>query len=310
MVDASARRKRNNDDGDQPMEEPPSAMLSLLEKYSRMDAQMTQVRQEITRIQLEIQSRNANAKRLLEERQEMLVEKERISKESKILQEDAKQVHQKLKAAEEEALQSKRRKDEAQRNMQRLELQSKENRRRFFKSSMSFRNECKKRKIICQKLGLIHEPLVAHAAVFRPQLFPSLHDSNYQSEAQSQKQVEERNHLAAQLKALEASHTTSKRRRDTLQKQKENLLSRSRDRSRGKASLEAQLNRISKDIDTLHSRIQNTSTSIPVRRETTSTQVLPNTNCPSRSTTARKYRIISARLDKFHVPILLTLQRK
>ncbi|CAJ1950399.1 unnamed protein product [Cylindrotheca closterium] len=230
MEDTTAKSNISNEDDDQSMQ-PPSAMLSLLDKYSRMEAQMTHVRQETTRIQLEIQARNSSAEKLAEERQGMIVEQERFSKETKILQEDAKIARQKLNSTQQEALQAKERKEEARRNLDRLEMQSKEYRRRFFYSSQSFRNECKKRKVTCQALGLTRAPLVAHA--------------------------------------MEAS----KQRREQLKKQKDDLLSRSRDRRQRKTSLEAQLGRILKDIDMLNSRIQGEK-----RPTTISTQATTNSN--------------------------------
>lgn len=311
MMGATAKSNRNNNYNDEPMEEPPSAMLSLLEKYSRMDAQMTEVRQEITRIQQEIQIRNANTEKLLEERQEMILETKRISEESKILREDEKRAKERLQAIRQEVLQSKRSKEEAQRNVNLLEQQSKEYRRRFFESSLAFRKECKKRKLTCQKLGLIHEPLVAHAAVFRPQMLSSSlenHVGSLDESPKSHEQVEERNRMVAQLKALEASHAESKRRRDKLEKEKQELLNRSRDRNQRKANLQSQLERIMKDIESLQNQLQSKNSAPPIREETTQTQALPNASCRSRSTTAGEYqnRRIAMDLLKYFVTYILS----
>ncbi|CAJ1964698.1 unnamed protein product [Cylindrotheca closterium] len=305
MEDTTAKSNISNEDDDQSMQ-PPSAMLSLLDKYSRMEAQMTHVRQETTRIQLEIQARNSSAEKLSEERQGMIVEQERFSKETKILQEDAKIARQKLNSIQQEALQAKQRKEEARRNLDRLEMQSKEYRRRFFHSSQSFRNECKKRKITCQALGLTHAPLVAHAMVFQPQMFSSFHNINNPDEIQSENQDGEHSCLIKQLKALEASHSASKQRREQLKKQKDDLLSRSRDRRQRKTSLEAQLGRILKDIDMLNSRIQGEK-----RPTTISTQAVTNSNStfvlPAARTTAGDASKILLNNPENRVPKALTL---
>ncbi|KAL3935066.1 MAG: hypothetical protein SGBAC_009343 [Bacillariaceae sp.] len=273
MEDAAAESNsnRSNDDDDQTMQ-PPSAMLSLLDKYSRMEAQLTNVRQEITRIQLEIRTRNDNVEKLLEERQATIVEQKRISKESLILQKDAKHARQQLESIQQETLQTKQKREEAQRNLDRLELQSKEYRQRFFQSSHSFRNECKKRKIVCQSLGLTNAPLVAHAMIFRPQMLSSFGNISGQVEPRGQNQDEEHNRRMQHLKALEASHEHSKQRRDKLRKQRDNLLDRSRDRRQRKSNLQAQLDRILRDIDILNDRRIQTErrSTIPIQREETS----------------------------------------
>lgn len=271
MEDAATESNRSNDDDDQSMQ-PPSAMLSLLDKYSRMDAQLTHARQETTRIQLEIRARYDNVEKLLEERQETLVEQKRISKESLFLQTDVKLARQQLKSIQQETLQAKQKREEAQRNLDRLELQSKEYRQRFFHSSHSFRNECKKRKIACQSLGLTNAPLVAHAMIFRPQMLSSFGNISGQDESRSQNQDEEHTRLMQHLEALEASHENSKQRRDKLQKQKDNLLGRSRDRRQRKSNLQVQLDRILRDIDILNDRRIQTErrSTIPIQREETS----------------------------------------
>lgn len=288
-VQTNSNNDDDDDDDDNETTQPQSTMMSLLDKYSKMDEQLTLVREEIARLELEIQTRNRNVERLLEERQEMSKDLERISKETEILEKDREYARAKLQAAEKELGEAKQGKEEARKNLEQAKKRSKQYRKQFLESSKSFRKECQKRKATCLSLGLNFAPLAAYSLVFRPEMVACFENADdHIIHEKSKEERQERTRLLEQIKEMEQSHAIAKERRDALRLEKENLLQRSRDRQKRKANLQAQLNRIMKDIDVLTNQKQQGAKQPKTRSIAHGATANPSKNRTSTSTIPRE----------------------
>eukprot|EP00980_Cylindrotheca_fusiformis_P019917 scaffold7017_cov134-Cylindrotheca_fusiformis.AAC.12 len=231
----------------------PPVMMSLLEKYSKMDSQMDQVRQETARVQQEMQRRQAATKALLEEREEMKLLQERTQQQQRDLTNEVEEAMEKLHQLAEERAQAESKKEEAQARLDRTKQRSISYREQFLHVSRKFRSQCERLEMTRQSLGAPNESLAALALANHPHLVDAFEETDDASEDEDDFEYSQ---ALETVRALEQSHAESKKARDELVAKKDHLEERSNKRKTQQVNLENQLNRIVEDSKKIKAQIQ------------------------------------------------------
>jgi chromosome segregation ATPase len=232
----------------------PPVMMSLLEKYSKMDSQIDYVRQETAKVQLEIQRRQTKTQELFEEREQMKQLQECTLQQQLDLTNGAEKALQKIHQIAEERAQAESKREEAQARLDRMKQRSNDYRQQFFQGSRTFRSQCKRLKMTGQSLGLLNAPLAAHALVNQPHLVQVFEEPD--NDYDGGDDLEYTHALEKKLQELEKSHVESKRECDEWQVKKDRLTERSNKRTTQQANLQAQLDRLLKDVQKIQGQIQ------------------------------------------------------
>jgi chromosome segregation ATPase len=231
----------------------PPVMMSLLEKYSKMDSQMDYVRQETAKVQLEIQQRQTKTQELFEEREQMKQLQERTLQQQLDLTNGAEMALQKIHQIAEERAQAESKREEAQARLDRMKQRSNDYRQQFLQASRTFRSQCKRLKMTGQSLGMLNAPLAAHALVNQPHLVQVFEEPDNDHDGGDD--LEYANALK-KSQELEKSRVESKRERDEWQVKKDRLTERSNKRKTQQANLQAQLDRLLNDVQKIQGQIQ------------------------------------------------------
>lgn len=250
-------------------------VTSLLVKYSNMDRQFEQVRQEVNKVELEIQNRQKRINELLEERQEMKRIQGLTLEEQVRLTKEAENAMQELHQIEEETAQALAMKQDAQALLDRARQRSKDYRQQFLESSRVFRSQCKRFKLEGTISGLTNTNtrlLAAYAVVKKTQLVEVFHEPEMVDEEDDLEYTE----AFKLLKELEESHQQSKRERAESQSKIDSLVARADRQTKERGNLKSQLARLQEDARKIKEQIQGLKSNANKRSKTT--QSVPETS--------------------------------
>ena len=243
-------------------------VTSLLEKYSNMDRQFEQIREETKMVELEIQNGKIRIGALLEERQEMKALQERTLIEHVELTDNLESALPGLHQVEEEAADALSKKEQAQVLLDGANLRSKEYRQQFLQASKVFRTQCKRFKLQKEVTGQSYNPMAAYAVVKQPHLIEVFHEP----EVKDKKDEKEYTKDLETLQALKESHDRARQEREDSQSRTDEIVARANRQKTEQANLQSQLDRLQEDSQRIKQQIQDLKND---KRKPKSTPLVP-----------------------------------
>jgi chromosome segregation ATPase len=244
--------------------------MSLLEKYSSIHRGIDQARDETASMRLKIEETQQQIERLKEERASMKDQTKIHGTERKTLESQTEQALVELMELEQTHSIVLAEHGQAKSKLDNVKRLAQEHRQAFLEDTRAFRSSCKRLCVRAGLLGLTHAPLGAYRIVqqTRGKDAHLLQEDDDESSSSTnlntgcgrgqdydKKNDEEMTQALLCYQNYQKSHRLAEQARDDTAAKKNGIVEKAENRKNRKAQLQAQLERIQKDVGQLESQI-------------------------------------------------------